>query len=78
MGNFLLALWGVISRLLHFIGRILTILLLTVVYVAAFIPLGLLLQVLHRTPLAPAHLQGSTWHQRPLEDHSLEGARRPY
>lgn len=78
MMKVLSAIWGVISRLLHFIGRIITVILLTVVYVVVFVPLGLVLRLFRRTPLALSGAGGSTWKQRPPEDLTLEAARRPF
>lgn len=78
MKKILSVIWGSITGLLHLVGRIITVVLLTVVYVLVFVPLGLALQLLRRTPLIPKGGDGSSWHLRPQEDLSLEAARRPY
>jgi hypothetical protein len=70
--------WGVIRTLLHYIGRVVTVILLTVVYVVVFVPLGLVLRLVGRTPLLPREALSSTWKQRAQEEQNLEAARRPY
>jgi len=78
MAKALSAVWGAVRRLLHLIGRVVTVVLLTVLYVAVFVPLGLVLRLVGRTPLLPREEGGTTWRPRAPEDETLEAARRPY
>ena len=71
-------LWGALRKVFHFIGRVTTVILLTTVYFVIFLPLGAVLRVFNRAPLAAAGGAASTWKHRPAEDTTLDGAERPF
>lgn len=70
--------WVSIKAVFHFIGRVVTVVLLTAVYLVLLLPFGFILWLLRMSPLHRGALKGSTWRERPQEDASLETAQRPY
>jgi hypothetical protein len=72
------AIWAGIQAVLHFIGRIMTVVLLTVIYAVIVVPWGLLLAITGQRPLYKGQPEGSTWRDRPAVDSSLDEAAKPY
>lgn len=72
------AAWSAVKGALHFVGRIVTVILLTVIYLALLTPLGALLVLLRKAPLQTRRHGGSTWSAREGTEPTLQDATRPF
>ena len=72
------AVWAGVQAVLHFIGRIMTVVLLTITYIVVVVPWGAVLALAGRRPLYAGQPQGSTWRDCRVADTSSEEASRPY
>jgi len=74
----LISLWSALKKVFHTIGRVMTVVVLTLVYIVVFLPLGALLRAFGRAPLQTGQVASSTWHDRPVEHPTLDDAQRPF
>ena len=78
MLSFLSTIWSGIMAFFHAVGRVMTVILLTVMYVVIIVPLGLLLLVFRRPPLYRGQPTDTTWRPVAKGDMTLEDARSPF
>lgn len=72
------SLWAALMAVSHFIGRVMTVILLTVIFVVVVVPLGALLWAIGRSPLYAGQPEGTTWRRRPASPSDIEEAAKPF
>ena len=69
---------NVLKTISEFVGRVVTVAILTVIYLIVAVPTGLVLGLVGKPPMRTKSVGGSTWELREERPSGLEDARHPF